>query len=146
MSVKCRNFVELILNVVYKYCLQMIAIILNPAWLQIRLNMYHIFSISRYLDIYSQSPVKLDHWQLYTPPLPIQKVHYRAAISWCSPRAVCSCIRHLRPFILNQSKKIWGGYNAARGLISRNIAIYSISMYIHKYVHKLSYLRFYIYL
>ena len=57
---------------------------------------------------------------------------YRAATSsfaldlrsqW-SPGAVCSFLRHLRPFLLYQSRKfIWGGgYNAARSLISRDIA------------------------
>ena len=43
--------------------------------------------------------------------------------SQCSPGAVCSYLRHLRPFLLYQSKKyIWGRANAARGLISRDIA------------------------
>ena len=62
---------------------------------------------------------------LYPPP-PI----HRAVISsfalnlrykW-SPGEVCSSLRHLRPFLLYQSK------NAASGLISREIA----KMYIHR--------------
>ena len=53
-----------------------------------------------------------------------KKCFIRLRSQW-SPGAVCSCIRHLRPFSLYQSlKDKWGwGYNAARGLISRDIAI-----------------------
>ena len=53
---------------------------------------------------------------LYPPPPPNKNVLYRAPLSVLAG-AVCSCLRNL------QSKKyIWGGYNAARGLISRDIA------------------------
>ena len=64
------------------------------------------------------------------PPLHTKKMRYRAAISsfaldLCSqwlPGAVCSCLLHLCPFLFYQSKKKYGGwYNAARGLISRDI-------------------------
>ena len=69
-----------------------------------------------------------------SPPLPIKKnVLQRAAISsfapnlrsQCSPGAVYSCLRHLRPFLLYQPKKKYGGegYNAARDLISRDIYV-----------------------
>ena len=60
------------------------------------------------------------------PPRPIQKVLYRS--QW-SPEAVFSCLRHLRLFLLYQSNKYFflgGGYNAARGLISRDIAQYTL--------------------
>ena len=72
-----------------------------------------------------------------TPPIQ-KKVLYRAAISrfaldlrsqW-STGAVCSCLRHLRPFVLYHSKEYLrkgGGYNAARGLISWDIAFQALS-------------------
>ena len=64
--------------------------------------------------------VKLDPWQRYTPLPPYKKVLYRAAISifalalrsQLSPGAVCSCVP---PFYCIS-------LNAARGLISRDIA------------------------
>ena len=58
---------------------------------------------------------------LYPPPLYLINVLYRA---------VCSYLRHLRSFLMYQSKKyiLGGGYNAARGLISRDIAIIRSSM------------------
>ena len=51
------------------------------------------------------------------PSLPYKKVLYRAVISsfdldlrsqW-TPGLVCSCLRHLRPFLIYQSKKNKGG-------------------------------------
>ena len=55
------------------------------------------------------------------PPSPIQK---KCFIGLRSGRRVrYLCLRHFRPFLLYQSKKeLMGGYNAARGLISRVIA------------------------
>ena len=68
------------------------------------------------------------------PHPPYKKMLYRAGISsyaldlcsqW-SPGALCSCLRHLRPFLLYQSK-IGRGYNVARGLISRDIACFFLN-------------------
>ena len=65
------------------------------------------------------------------PPLQIMcfiELQSRAllSISAVSAGAVCSCLRHLCPFLLYQLKKVYGlrpgGQNAARGLISRDIA------------------------
>ena len=64
-------------------------------------------------------------------PLPalypyILKIRFIERSQW-SPEAVCSCLRYIRPFLLHQSKKICGGgYKAASGLISRDIACYGI--------------------
>ena len=53
-----------------------------------------------------------------TPLAALNPSPHVGATQW-SPGAVCSC--HMRHFLLYQSKKIIGGYNAARGLISRDI-------------------------
>ena len=55
---------------------------------------------------------------------PYKKVLYR--YQW-SPGAVCSCLRHMRPFIVYQSEKeifLGGAFNAARCLISGTLLIF----------------------
>ena len=72
-------------------------------------------------------PLNQTH-SMFIPPPPHKKCALQDCrfdlCSQCSPRAVCSCLRHLHPFLLYQSKIIiqGGGYNTARGLISRDIA------------------------